>query len=140
MNIPPEDLLRTLALGQALVVSPALGESYAGKTAQTIAAILLLAASDVVTLAERRMAAGARLAALLAAADPDDITLRADLAELLARASAMTLDERLEHLFSGLEALHAWADAHDPALAKACRAFLKDYAAAERLDPPTLAA
>ncbi|WP_448582886.1 hypothetical protein [Thermaurantiacus sp.] len=140
MNIPPADLLRNLALGQALLVAPALGESYAGKTAGTIAAILLLAASDVVLYAERRASFRNRLHQLLADAAPDDITLRADLAALLARVESLPLDDRLDHLLGGLEVLHAFADARDPELARACLEFLFDFAAAERLDPPGLPA
>lgn len=140
MNLPPADLLRNLALGQALLVVPALGESYAGKTAGTIAAVLLLAATDVLTHAERRACFRDRLARLLADAAPDDITLAADLAALVRHVESLPLDERLDHLLGGLEALHAWADARDPKLARTCLDFLVDFARAERLDPPGLLA
>jgi hypothetical protein len=140
MNLPPAELLRNLALGQVLLVAPALGESYAGKTAGTIAAILLLAASDVAHYAERRAAFRSRLAALLASAAPDDVTLRTDLSSLLAHVETVPVDDRLDHLLGGLEALHAWADSRDPEIARQCLDFLVDFARAERLDPPGLPA
>ncbi len=138
MSLPPADLLRNLALAQALLVVPALGDSYAGKSAGTVAAILLLAASDVVHYAERRSGFRQRLEDLLAAAAPDDVTLRLDLRTLLDQIGTVPLDERLDHLMGGLEALHAWADANDPELARRCLDFLVDFATAERLDPPGL--
>lgn len=138
MNLPAAELLRNLALGQALLVAPALGESYAGKTAATIAAILLMAASDVAHAAERRSPLRRRLAELLAGATPDDVTLQRDLAVLLAQVQSLPSDEQLDRLMGGLEALHAWADANDPALARRCLDFLVDFAASERLDPPGL--
>ncbi len=139
MTIAPGDLLRNLALGQTLLVVPALGESYAGKTAGTIAAILLLAASDIASFAERRALSRARLVELLGAADPGDVALKADLAALLAEVETMPDDAQLDRLLAGLEALHGWADANDPALARQCLDFLLEFAAAERLDPPGLA-
>ncbi|MFQ3667213.1 MAG: hypothetical protein SNJ79_14475 [Sphingomonadaceae bacterium] len=138
MNLPPADLMRNLALGQALLVAPALGESYAAKTAQTIAAVLLLVAQDMETFAARRARFGERLAALLAGAHPADVTLAHDL-QLLARSGTQP-DAHFARLLQGLVVLHQWADTHDPELAHACRAFLADWTAAELLAPPGLPA
>jgi hypothetical protein len=129
--------LETLALAEALLVAPALGDGYAGKTAQTVAALLVMLAADARTLAERRLRTCDRLAALFRQAQVHDISLARDLAEL-AEAGAGDLAERHERMLAGLALLHAWADTHDPDLARSCRAILADWAEGELLAPPAL--
>lgn len=136
MTISLAETLRSLALGQALMVVPALGESYAGKTASTIAALLLMLADDMESLPDRRVAARTEMRALLADTKVTDPALAADL-DLLARGHLpATLHAQDAFLLGLVGAVHAWADGHDPALAARCRAFLARRAASERLNPP----
>lgn len=137
MSLRFSETLESLALGQALLVAPALGESYAGRTAQTIAALLVMLAADARTLADRRLHTCERLAALFRTAEVHDVSLARDLAAL-AETQGADLAERHERMLAGLALLHAWADANDPALARQCRALLAEWAEGERLSPPTL--
>lgn len=122
-------------MGQGLEVVPALGESYAGRTAQTIAALLLLLAEEARTAAPRRRAATARLQALLEAAAVAD----PELAALCRRAAEPALRDAADGedlVLAAFARLHAHADAQDPALAAACRSALADWAEAGLLAPP----
>jgi hypothetical protein len=136
MSLRYSESIEALALGQALLVAPPLGETYAGKTAQTVAALLAMLAADARTLADRRVATCERLAALFKEARVHDISLAQDL-EALAGAPDGLLADRHERMLAGFTLLHAWADAHDEALARRCRALLADWAEGERLSPPT---
>jgi hypothetical protein len=129
------EALETLALGQALMVAPALGDSFEGKTLQTAAALLVMLASDARTLADRRAQACAGLAVLFAGARVDDPSLARDLREL-ATAPDLLLADRHERMLAAFALLHAWADGHDPALAADCRAWLVEWTRGEVLDPP----
>ena len=138
MSLTFRETLSSLALGQALLVAPSLGESYQGKTAGTIAAMLLMLAADVETIADRRNATRERLAAFLAEAPVDDRALRQDLEFLLRNDPPASVDERYWALLAVFTLVHEWADAHCPALAGRCRNFLAEWAESERLAPPAL--
>lgn len=127
----PAEALRSLALGQATMVLPALGEDYAGRTAGTIAGLLLMLAADLETAAAREAAARARLRALLAAAP------EGSLPPALTR-SRDDADADVATLLEAFLKMHRWADAHDAALAARCRAFLVEWTAGQRLAPPVV--
>ncbi|MFN7177099.1 MAG: hypothetical protein ACK4MX_09440 [Thermaurantiacus sp.] len=136
MSLRFSESIETLALGQALLVAPALGETYAGKTAQTVAALLVMLAADARTLPDRRLRTCARLADLFRDAEVHDISLARDL-DALIDTPQTPLADRHERMLAGFTLLHAWADAHDAALARRCREVLAEWAEAERLLPPT---
>ncbi len=138
MSLTFRETLASLALGQALLVVPAVGEGYSGKTAGTIAAMLLMLAADVETIADRRSAMRQTLADFLAATEVDDPALRRDIALLLREDSGLSLDERYWKLLALVGVVHEWADDHSPDLARNCRALLADSAESERLAPPVL--
>ncbi len=136
MRLSLADMLEALALGQARHVAPALGDSHAGKTAQTISALLLMLAEEARSLCARRHAAIAAIEALLAGVRTGEPQLDL-LLEGLARPDAQEpADARHEALLHALERLHDWADRHDPALSARCRALLCRLAAGEQLSPP----
>ncbi len=121
MSLTIAQSLRNLALGQAMMVAPALGESYEGKTAGTIAALLLMLADDAETRSE------------------NDRKTRAEIGAMLARSGgAATASDSLDELMGRLGELHDWADENDPPLARECRQFLLHWAERERLRPPAL--
>ncbi len=138
MSLTFRETLASLALGQALLVVPALGDSYQGKTAATIAAILLMLAADVETIADRRTATREKLSAFLATAEVDDIALRQDIALLRSDTTTVSLDDRYWNMLSSFSLVHAWADENDAALAARCRRFLAEWAESERLEPPAI--
>jgi hypothetical protein len=140
MSLSVAQSLQSLALGQALMVAPALGESYPGKTAATIAALLLVLAQGMEELPGRRVAARQSLLALLGTAKVGDRALAADIRQILAPDGTDTWVQRDAILMGALTEVHAWADAHDPALARRCRDWLAVWAAGERLAPPALPA
>lgn len=138
MSLTFRETLASLALGQALLVVPQLGESYDGKTAGTIAAMLLMLSADIETIADRRNATRAALAGFLAEAHVEDRALRHDIDYLMHEHPPATVDERYWALLAVFTLVHAWADAHSPDLALRCRRFLADWAESERLAPPAL--
>lgn len=131
--------LESLALGQAMLVAPALGESYEGKTAGTIAALLLMLAQDLDALPGRRYAMRAKLETLLMSAEIGDRALAADVALILAEPES-GFEAQENRLLGALAAVHAWADRHDSALAARCLDWLVEWAEGERLRPPALPA
>ncbi|WP_448577312.1 hypothetical protein [Thermaurantiacus sp.] len=135
MSLMAAQMLRNLAMGQATVVAPPLGESYAGKSAGTISAMLLMLATDLEREAAQAGTYMAWLMALVTSARPADEALAAD----IARAAA-ALDrphgDHWDQLMALLTRLHAWADDHDPRLAADCREFLADWAGFRLLQPP----
>jgi hypothetical protein len=125
MSLTLPQALRSIALGQAMMVAPALGDSYEGKTAATIAALLLMLATDAETRTAREITTRDTLRALFESIDSKE--LKATLA-----------DGSTDALMAAFTTLHAQADANNPALAARCRAFLLDWAEGERLRPPAL--
>lgn len=125
MSLTLAQSLRSLALGQAMMVLPALGDSYEGKTAGTIVALLLMLADDAETRTARDIVTRDALRALFESVGGEDL-------------QAAVADGSATALMTAFTALHERADANDPALAARCRAFLLDWAEAERLRPPAL--
>jgi hypothetical protein len=151
MSLDLTQSLNALAMGQAMLVAPALGEDYTGKTAGSIAFLLFVLANGLDARMAQRPVLAARLEALLAdapaacGADPLVAAALADAAAGPANTGAgagagagAAAVQRFDLLMGALAALHAWADSHDAALAARCRAFLLDWAAIERLDIPAL--
>jgi hypothetical protein len=139
MSLDLSQSLASLGTGQAMLVAPALGESYAGKTAGSIAFLLLLLANGLEARLARLPALAARIESLLADAP---IAARADPAvagALAAAASGSAEDpQRFDRLMGALAALHAWADAADSHLASSCLNILVDWADSECPDLPVL--
>jgi hypothetical protein len=142
MSVSLDELLANLAVSQAVVVAPGLGESYSGKSAGTIAGILMMLAQDARGYSERRTAARAAVEAILASAPIDDRALADDIALLLRQPADADTDaetgDPLDRLLIAFTLVHAWADEHDPALARRCRRFLVDWTARDVLAPPAL--
>lgn len=138
MSLRPQQLLQNLAVAQALLVAPQLGEAYAGKTAQTIASLMLMLAADFATFADRHFRARAALVEILTSAEVGDLALAADIRLLTADLESIPLHDRMDRLLQLFTLLHAWADSNDPALAARCRRFLVEMTAAEVLSPPAL--
>ncbi len=138
MSLSVAQSLQSLALAQALMVVPALGDSYEGKTAATIAALLLMLGQAMEELPGRRHESRRALEQLLRGVEVSDPALALDLDHILAGDSDMNWMARDAVLMGALVEVHAWADRHDAALAARCRDWLADWAAGERLDPPRL--
>lgn len=139
MSLDLAQSLNSLATGQALLVAPTLGESYTGKTAGSIAFLLFLLANGLEARMARRPALSLRLAELLAEVPAQaraDSAVAAALGEAAAAADADP--QRFDRLMGALAAVHAWADAHDSALARRCRDYLADWADSEYLDIPAM--
>jgi hypothetical protein len=141
MSLDLTQSLNALAMGQAMLVAPALGEDYTGKTAGSIAFLLFLLANGLESRMAQRPVLAERLESLLAgapaAAGADPIVARS-LADAAAGPADHGAAQRFDLLLGALAALHAWADSHDAALAARCRAFLLDWATIERLEIPAL--
>jgi hypothetical protein len=141
MSLDLTQSLNALAMGQAMLVAPELGDSYSGKTAGAIAALLFVLANGLDARMAQRPLLTARLEGLLADA-PAAAVADPVVASALAEASGCPADsgasQRFDLLMGALAALHAWADSRDAALAARCRAFLLDWATSERLDIPAL--
>lgn len=139
MSLDLSQSLACLGGGQAMLVAPALGESYTGKTAGSIAFLLFLLANGLEARLARRPGLTKRLEAILAEAPP---AARAESAVAAALAAAADAEPeggaRFDRLLGALAALHAWADAADPALAASCRDWLADWADSEYLEIPVL--
>jgi hypothetical protein len=141
MSLDLTQSLNALAMGQAMLVAPALGEDYTGKTAGSIAFLLFLLANGLESRMAQRPVLAERLESLLAgapaAAGADPIVARS-LADAAAGPADHGAAQRFDLRMGALAALHAWADSHDAALAARCRAFLLDWATIERLEIPAL--
>ncbi|MCS6985990.1 MAG: hypothetical protein NZM40_00850 [Sphingomonadaceae bacterium] len=131
MSASPAAFLRDLALCLSAQVVPALGETYAGKSAATVAGLLLMLAQDLEREAHDGEAWAERFDALLAEAAGQI----ADGPQRLAQARALPLAQRMTHLLALFEEIHAVADARDPALAARCRDLLAGWSAWRRLEP-----
>jgi hypothetical protein len=131
-----KDILANLAVAQAVTIAPALGDSYAAKSAGTIAGILMMLADDAVGYSDRRVAAVSALSDLFSTGAIGDRALAEDIRLLLGEAGGP--DDRLDRMLAAFAQVHAWADAHDPALARRCRDFLADWTARDVLSPPAL--
>jgi hypothetical protein len=139
MSLDLGGALNSLALGNAMLVAPALGESYAGKTAGSIAALLFVLANGLDARLARQPALVARLEALLAMAPPAalaDPSVARALGDVGPASDSPSNQARFDLLMGALVALHAWADSHDQAIAAQARTFLADWSASERLDIP----
>ncbi len=140
MSLGLAEMLEVLARSQASEVVPQLGDSYAGRTAATVAALLAMLAEETRTGPARRLEAALGALALLASAEVEDPALAAELrreAEALSAAPGrIALAEGHARLLAAFARLHAWADMHAPALAARCRACLVAIAEADRLPPP----
>ncbi|MGB3722983.1 MAG: hypothetical protein WA979_09220 [Pacificimonas sp.] len=91
MSLKPEHYLSACAASQMLEVVPALEGTYAGGTAGTVGALLMMAVQDLSGRAEREAAEWERLRAIYAAAgEPEP----ADLG--MARAGLKAMHERAE--------------------------------------------
>ena len=138
MSLNQQQILQSLAMSQLMMVAPELGESYAGKSAGTLGLLTLMLAGQQ----DRLMANGprirARLEALLAAARPSDTALATEVTAALADDCSGSWAARQDRLMGALEALHAFADATDPALAAQCRDFLVELAESEQMEVPVL--
>jgi len=138
MSLTLKETISSLALGQALLVVPAMRHDYGGKSAATIAALLLMLAAEVETIADRRANTRSWLFEFLGSVHLDDIALQSDVELTLATARRASLDEQYWNMLSALTLVHAWADDHDMALAAQCRRFLADWAESEKLVPPAI--
>lgn len=139
MSLDLSQSLACLGGGQAMLVAPALGESYTGKTAGSIAFLLFLLANGLEGRLARRPGLTARLEALLAEAPPAARSDSAVAPALAAVAKADPADAtRFDRLMGALAALHAWADTADHGFAACCRDWLLDWAESEHLEIPVL--
>ncbi len=138
LNLP--EILQSLAMSQLTMVAPALGESYAGKTAGTIAVLALVTSTLQQQLMNRAPALRQQLEALLAGAAITDPALRDGVRRALADDCAGDWFARGDVLMQALADVHAWADDHDAALARQCRGFLLDHASAEMVTMPDMTA
>lgn len=136
MSLMVAQMLRNLAMGQAMLVVPGLGESYEGKTAGTISALLLMIATDLEQEAAQASNYETWLIALVTSVRPEDTALAADIARVASTLDKRPQAERWDQLMALLARLHAWADDHDPRLAADCREFLADWAGSRLLLPP----
>lgn len=138
MSIPYSNVLTTLALANSMIVLPALGDSYEGKTVATMAGILMMLANDAGSALERRNDANDQLATLFneVASEIDDVTLSLDIRLAALSRPRERVVVRFERMLRALELLHAWADDHSPDIARRCRHFLRDFCAGDRMQPP----
>ena len=138
MTIPRSAMLRNLAMGQAMMVAPPLGEDYAGKTAGSIAVLLLMLADDQ----DQADAAFPVLRAetlALAADVPDSAPPAAACRTLAADLAALGQTAAEAQLLTLLGAVRQWAEDHDPALSERAMAVLARWARARALAMPVLA-
>lgn len=138
MSLSPQQILQSLAMGQLLMIVPELGDSYAGKSLNTLGLLALMLAGHQDRMLQDAPRIRARLEGLLQGAETGDPALQAELARALADDCGESWSARHDRLMGALEQLHAHADSHDPALAARCRDFLADFAQAERMDVPVL--
>lgn len=112
MSLTPQQYLAACSATQAAEVIPALGESYAGGSAATIAGLLMMAVQDLATLAVREAAEAGRLAGIFADAQAAGL-----------EASGETFADHRQQL----SALHAAAERDDSAAAKALAIRILDH-------------
>ena len=122
MSLSNAEALGCFAMAQGLMVAPALGESYAGKSAATLAGLMLmLADGDDLRLARR-------------------LKLRAELEGLLPEAGASTADEGwqagMDRLMGVAGAVLEQAETDDPACAARLMEWLLRWTENERLGIP----
>jgi hypothetical protein len=140
MSLNQQQILHSMAMSQLMMLVPELGESYAGKSANTLGLLTLMLAGQHDRMMQNGHRIRGALEALLASARTADEALQVDLAAALADPCGDSWCARQDRLMAALEALHAYADANDPALAARCRDFLVDYAESEEMDVPVLPA
>lgn len=141
MSMNQQQILRSLAMGQLTMLAPALGDSYAGKSAGMLGLMALMLAGQQDRILQFAGPMRAKLEALLASAAAGDPALRADVQAALSDACGGSWIARQDRLMGALEAVHAHADsgaARDPKLAARCRAYLVEWAEAEQMDVPEL--
>ena len=138
MSLSQQQILHSLAMGQLMMVTPELGDSYAGKSANTLGLLALMLAGQQDRMLQNAPRLRARLEALLSGAETGDPVLQAELAAALADDCGGSWVARQDRLMGALEALHEFADSRDSALASQCRAFLVELAEAEQMDVPVL--
>lgn len=138
MSLNPQQILQSLAMSQLMMVAPELGESYAGKSAGTLGLLALMLAGQQDRMMEDGPRLRARLEALLSSAATDDPELQRELTAALSDGCGGSWSARQDRLMGALEALHAFADSRDPALAAQCRDFLFELAESERMEVPAL--
>lgn len=138
MSLNQQQILSSLAMGQLMMVAPELGESYAGKSASTLGLLALMLAGHQDRMLQAAPGIRAELETLLASADTEDAALQAELAAALSDPCGGSWTARHNRLMGALEALHAFADSHDPWLAASCLDFLVALAEAEQMEVPQL--
>ncbi|QMW23849.1 hypothetical protein [Sandaracinobacteroides saxicola] len=141
MSLTGAQVLQSLALGQTLMVLPALGDTYEGRTAATIAALMMVLVNEAAASLERRRHGSEALAAMFRrhADAVDDPALATDL-RLGTRPGDPHeyLGARFERMMKLLTVFHDWADRAHPAAAAECRAFLSAFHNADVIDPFSL--
>ena len=139
MSLDPRQILEGLAMGQFAMVAPELGDGYAGKSAGVIAMLMLAVATMQDRMLDKAPALCARLVALLGEAAPMAGPVKGEIESALVRAPEEGWFAYRDRLMGALEALHGWADLHDPTLAVRCRDYLADHALAECVELPMMA-
>jgi hypothetical protein len=127
--------LESLAMAQAMLVVPALGDSYEGKTAGTLAGLLLMLAQNLEAETAHRERGLAFLEALLASASASDPAIAQEIEPAHAEPGESGA-ARESRLLGALTNLHRWADANDADLARRCRDWLVLWTEGLRLRPP----
>jgi hypothetical protein len=122
MSLILPEALGSIAAAQALTVAPALGESYAGKSAGALALLLMMLADGADARAGRRLALAARADALLAARGVP-----------YAGPEGEGPDARIDRQLGLLGTLLEQTEATEPDIAKGVRDWLADWAENERL-------
>lgn len=138
MSINLPEILQALATSQLAMVAPAMGETYVGKTANTIGILTLVTASLQDKLLQQGPALRTRLEQLLSDARLTDQALRSAINTALQDDAGGSWFARQDVLLRALQDLHAWADAHDSQLAQECRDFLVDHAQLEMIIMPDI--
>lgn len=138
MSLSQQQILSSLAMGQMMMVVPELGDSYAGKSANTLGLLALMLAGQQDRMMQAAPRIRARLEALLASTTTGDAALQAEIAAALADDCGGSWTARHDRLMRALESLHGFADSSDPALAARCRSFLVELAEAEQMEIPEL--
>lgn len=125
MSLSLGQALGSFAAAQAMMVAPALGESYAGKSAGALALLLMMLADGQDVRAGRAMALAERAEALLAGAGVP-----------CAATAEEGPEARMARLLGLLGALLEEAEATDARQARQIRAWLVAWAENEQLRLP----
>jgi hypothetical protein len=125
MSLSPPEALACLAMAQAVEVCPPLGDSYAGKSAATIAGLVAMLADG----ADRRLAESIRHRTRLEA-------LLHDAGETVESPPDEGFWQGFDRLMGQLGGVLERAEGTDPALVRRCLAWLADWAASQRLHLP----